>query len=1084
MKCSDIFHKAFLDSEESKELEIKLAALFEETIDAHPKEVTRAVYDINASREGLPMRDALWFGKAEYADASSTECWLPLYRIPGMNTGIDNPMDPKAAQGIPGSFDKKLRRLEGEYEWLMRVLDGISDAFGLEDNFRLNHCVVHRYMGKDDKLRRVHKAPDKFNPHHDKIVDLNLHHLPEKFGVDHDSVRTKPMIFSLSIGADRDFIFEIQRHGERHSSRLGPNPAEDQTNEEMLKRFGHDPSGVTPASAYTMSSGDLICMSEALNLKYKHGVDPGYGVRYSITARTVHTYSRQDSTGRTLSICPYFRFARGEFCMSPNPRASDVSPIDKGAAETSQETSHESAFSTEEKKSQRYMLAQHLALEESKNPGYTPTILLLDDHGAGTDFILRETARAKLLPVCLDPSSFDTMDAKYETDAKWKARVIRPLRMDVDKLLETECLNPEFGLFDVIWLDYCGTKSYQEILKFLTNAYLRLQTGGLLAVTRSTRATSMVDYYPMLEDTVNLLKFHLKMSIRTSNIYPGKSETFPMLFIVAKKKDANVVAPREYWDTDLGKKHTESILGRPMLLARERFENSNQVVTCHVRGVEHYLTRCGPYTFSGAPDDASTGGKAHIQLEYCTILREWTANAPQKLDARGREKRWKKEWISLSEARTGIETFDTHFSTIVQSQSVWTAISTCVQLFVAQLSTPVDLSSRKPSRTVTGRSSRLSEASGSTDTLDVTTTQPKIEYVDVSGRMVRSCGTPGCTLPDGHDGLCNTSELAPKRRRTMETIEKSDEAYVAESQDDGGGHMDVDERMDAEDAHDGEVMHDDEVVPEYRQEVVDAVNAVILAIYLVGDNGRCGVSRGAIEAFAEKLSINLKDSSVLRKNSKHSIHMWKVQDDSSIFTYTLESSGNERAEELLRSDESLRKKALQAASGITPVMNPKKWISGPRFKAFGLADKCSSRSEHSRVTLEQIHPDIIREYGGYAIWKTEKNRYSGVYRVPPTGGEEITFQVKINGTYYGQFCDYRVAALVSGMVRKLSAAEDTEGIKQKIEKVLDNATTPANRPRGRAPSGKEWHDWHGWVSPVDIWRSEAKIMELHATQFF
>ena len=57
-----------------------------------------------------------------------------------------------------------------------------------------------------------------------------------------------------------------------------------------------------------------------------------------------------------------------------------------------------------------------------------------------------------------------------------------------------------------------------------------------------------------------------------------------------------------------------------------------------------------------------------------------------------------------------------------------------------------------------------------------------------------------------------------------------------------------------------------------------------------------------------------------------------------------------------------------------------------------------------------------------------------------------------------------------------------EEIKQKIEEVLHNAITPANRPRGRAPSGKEWHDWHGWVSPVDMWRSEAKIMELHATQ--
>ena len=101
------FIKHPLDPEESKELELKLAALFEETIDAYPREVTRAVYDINASRKGLPTRDALRSEKAEYADVSSTECWLPLYRIPGMNPGIDNPMDPNAAQGIPGSFDKE-----------------------------------------------------------------------------------------------------------------------------------------------------------------------------------------------------------------------------------------------------------------------------------------------------------------------------------------------------------------------------------------------------------------------------------------------------------------------------------------------------------------------------------------------------------------------------------------------------------------------------------------------------------------------------------------------------------------------------------------------------------------------------------------------------------------------------------------------------------------------------------------------------------------------------------------------------------------------------------------------------------------
>ena len=179
LDCSDIIHKHYInDIDELTYLETKLKMLFENTIDVHSKEITRPSYDINESRRSKgSTRDALWFGKAEYDNKNDSEFWMPLYRIPTSNFNKADPREKNAASIQAGSFDRQLRRLDGDYEWLMDVLNRISESFGLKDKFKLNHCVVHRYMGKDDNPRQVNEAPDRFNFHHDKILDLNLHHL-------------------------------------------------------------------------------------------------------------------------------------------------------------------------------------------------------------------------------------------------------------------------------------------------------------------------------------------------------------------------------------------------------------------------------------------------------------------------------------------------------------------------------------------------------------------------------------------------------------------------------------------------------------------------------------------------------------------------------------------------------------------------------------------------------------------------------------------------------------------------------------------------------------------------------------------
>jgi|MDTE01.1.fsa_nt_gb hypothetical protein len=93
----------------------------------------------------------------------------------------------------------------------------------------LNHVVLHRYVDGGDTI----------GMHHDKTMDL------------HQS----STIVSLSLGGSRDF-------------RLGP-------------------------STFPVHDGDVVLIPYETNRLMKHGVPPraNASTRYSLTARTVHTYS-------------------------------------------------------------------------------------------------------------------------------------------------------------------------------------------------------------------------------------------------------------------------------------------------------------------------------------------------------------------------------------------------------------------------------------------------------------------------------------------------------------------------------------------------------------------------------------------------------------------------------------------------------------------------------------------------------------------------------------------------------------------------------------------------------------------------
>lgn len=113
--------------------------------------------------------------------------------------------------------------------WLVSLLDALSARHGLPV---LNHAVLHRYVNGDDTIGQ----------HHDKPMDLH----PES------------TIVSVSIGATRAF-------------KLG-------------------------SETFDVCDGDTLMIPFATNLAVKHGIPKrkrSAGIRYSITARTVRTFTNR-----------------------------------------------------------------------------------------------------------------------------------------------------------------------------------------------------------------------------------------------------------------------------------------------------------------------------------------------------------------------------------------------------------------------------------------------------------------------------------------------------------------------------------------------------------------------------------------------------------------------------------------------------------------------------------------------------------------------------------------------------------------------------------------------------------------------
>lgn len=494
--CAQVFFKNFLSQSNISTCENFLKELFEDMVDVYTKDEARTPYTINSARESDGIqRDAIWFAVPEYETSQQdTEYWMPLYRITKSNFNSANPMGETShiLEKVPGGFDGKVHKIDEKFKILQKVLDKINSEFGLDGQYKLNHCVVHRYMGEEDTSRQMHKEPDQFNPHHDKIMDLNLHHLE---GIDKQIKQTKPMIFSLSIGADRKFRFskEVKRKA-RHDEY-------DHVNESHLKNFGYTDTTVQVLDEYTMSSGDLICMSEKLNLKYKHSVEKGRGIRYSITARCVHTYYLTDESNKCSLICPYFRF------------------MDKTNCREAQVTS---SYSSIEKMSQRYMFSQYLKYKEVTK---TPKFLLLDKNGICTKFILENTKKTIIYPVDLDAKSINTMKLMFKDNE----RVIGPTQENINSFISSTD-----SMFDIIWLDYENVDD--TAFHNFAQAYEKLEKDGILAVTRSTRRLFDIDHQEQINYTASLLGNHMDMTILSKEIYPSKGRGPPMTFVVAQKK--------------------------------------------------------------------------------------------------------------------------------------------------------------------------------------------------------------------------------------------------------------------------------------------------------------------------------------------------------------------------------------------------------------------------------------------------------------------------------------------------------------------------------------------------------------------
>ena len=355
-QCEDVYIPKFYNEDDTKNIETKLKELFDEKVNRYPVgSANRRPVQPNqrSSKDDSEIniaRDALWFA---VPINTGSEQYVPFYRIPGSNNFVD-PLNKDSKQGLEDFKMPELIVAGGEYDWLAKILDKLNREFELEDQFKFNHMVIHQFFGEREKetgVNTLNGKPDRFAEHHDKIVDLHLHSvnkiLDGKDKLDDQTKKSKPKIISLSFGHPRTFTLS---------------PDVDISTRDQIPYYVPREEYVdfyNRTHNYTVRRGDLICMSEELNLYMKHGVQVGEGTRYSITVRTVHTYA-QIVDGQAKRVCPYYNFlseARlDQHCWSSN-------------------------YAMPHKFAHRFFFAQHLQYPNK-------SMLLLDSNGSGTQFIM------------------------------------------------------------------------------------------------------------------------------------------------------------------------------------------------------------------------------------------------------------------------------------------------------------------------------------------------------------------------------------------------------------------------------------------------------------------------------------------------------------------------------------------------------------------------------------------------------------------------------------------------------------------------------------------------------------------------
>lgn len=182
-------------------------------------------------------RDALWFGMPE------EDGYLPHYRA--KSTSYSNPT-------VKISKDDATKAMTPEMiKWMKPVTDRMEDISG----HKINHFVIHRYVGGDDTI----------GLHHDKTQDLS----------------DGSTIFCLSLGDTRRF-------------RISAEPEKDKWGENIEKAI------------FKVKENDIACLTWDINQVYRHAILPGKkkynGVRYSITARSKCTlFNKQTNEQKIIN---------------------------------------------------------------------------------------------------------------------------------------------------------------------------------------------------------------------------------------------------------------------------------------------------------------------------------------------------------------------------------------------------------------------------------------------------------------------------------------------------------------------------------------------------------------------------------------------------------------------------------------------------------------------------------------------------------------------------------------------------------------------------------------------------------------